>query len=194
MTGDLREVFDRYDKATAEELWVDSDEVKRYVLQPQVVERYLSGEFGYNILHSFRLVVQTRFVAALTGFAGSTVEKLLREAGKDSRKNLGFVRDALAFDTHRIMNISADIDSTPELALRYDVPAFLEDAEPGPLKSYALPEPRTLRFVLSDEQRAALARSIRQEGEDKLAGVGNAIVSNHIGRAKSALLLRTPAS
>jgi hypothetical protein len=190
----LREVFDRYEKATAEELWADSDEVKRYVLQPRVVERYLSGDLGYNILHSFRIIVQTRFVAAVAAFARSTVEKLLREVGKDSRENLAFVRDALPFDTYRIMNIASDVDSTPELALRYDIPAFLEDVEPGPLESYALPEPQKFRFVLSDEQRAALAQSIQQEGEDKLAGVGNAIVSNHIGRAKSALLLRTPAA
>lgn len=194
LEGDLAEVFDRFEQATREELWQDSEAVKRFVQDPEVVDRYLRGTLGYNILHSFRIVIQTRFSDALVALARVTLDQLLREAGEDSDENRAFVEDLLHFDASRIANIARDLESTPAVTLRYDVPAFLEDKTPGPAERYRLDVPRTVHFQLSDEQRAALERSIQLQAEEEeiLSRIGNSIVSSHLARAANTMLLRTP--
>ncbi len=193
---DLREVFDRFEQATRDELWENSEAVQQFVQQPEVVEQYLSGTLGYNILHSFRIVIQTRFCTELVALAQTTLEMLLRESGKDSPENRTFVVDLLRFDASRITNISRDLETTPTLALHFDVPAFLADQAPTSVERYRLEQPRTIHFRLSGEQRVALERSIQLEYEDSekdiLSTIGNSIVSSQFARASGDLLLRTP--
>ena len=163
--GELKEAFDAFEKASRDELWENKEEIKKFIHEPAVFEKYLKGSLGYNLQNSFRMLLLTRYINPLKDFTQKTLWKLLKENGKDSLENIAFVNDLLEFETSRIKNISKDIDQIPEITLEYDILKFKDNEKLVSVKDYKLSKPVTVKFVLDELQKNIIKKLFKKKGE-----------------------------
>ena len=190
--GELKEAFGAFEKASREELWENTDELKKFIHEPAVFEKYLNGSLGYNLQNSFRILLLTRYINPLKDLAQKTLWKLLKENGKDSLENITFVNDLIEFEASRIKNISKNLDQIPEITLKYDILKFKDDGKLVSVKDYKLTKPITVKFVLDELQKNTIKKTIEKEGVDKLKGIGNIIKVSSGSNERSKDLLRMP--
>ena len=175
--GELKEAFDAFEKASRDELWENTDELKKFIHEPAVFEKYLNGSLGYNLQNSFRILLLTRYINPLKDFTHKTLLKLLKENGKDSLENIAFVNELLEFESSRIKNISKNLDQIPEITLEYDILKFKDDEKVTSVKDYKLSKPITIKFVLDELQKNLIKKTIGKEEVNKLNGIGNITIS-----------------
>lgn len=192
MDGELKEAFDAFEKASREELWEDTTELKKFIQEPQVVEKFLNGTLGYNLIHTFRILILTRYIDSLKDFVRRTIWKILEENGKDSDENMAFANDVLEFESSRVKNISKNIDQIPEITLEYDIFKFKDDENPTSVKDYKLTKPITVKFVLDELQKKVIKQTIQEEGNEKLTNIGNVIKTSSLSLTLSKDVLRKP--
>jgi radical SAM superfamily enzyme YgiQ (UPF0313 family) len=156
--GRLGQLFESFDRATREELWEDRDALEDFIQEPDVVERFISGELGNNLLFVHKTLAITQYRQELAELADRTIRQVLREAGQDSPEHIAFLEDALAYHTSRMANLFESRDEEPQVMLRHDVAAFEAGAAPNRVEQCRLPEPVSYRFVLDDSQRALVDR------------------------------------
>ena len=104
----------------------------------------------------------------LEDLARITVRKLLAENNLDTDTNVNFINDALTFDVCRSANIFENLNSIPEQTISYDLVKFNTDTNTTPVEYYKLSKPTKISFILSDEQKDILNRSITLYGNDEL--------------------------
>ena len=190
--GELKEAFDAFEKASRDELWENKEEIKNFIHDSTVFEKYHNGSLGYNLQNSFRILLLTRYIKPLKDFTHKTLLKLLKENGKDSLENIAFVNDLLEYETSKIKNISKNLDETPEIILEYDILKFKDDEKAASVKDYKLSKPVTVKFVLDEMQKNTIKKTIETEVADKLKGIGNIIKVSSGSNEKTNDVLRTP--
>jgi hypothetical protein len=161
--------------------------LEAHLAQSGVIERYIAGELGLNLLFTYKSLAMTRHIAELQQLAREAAVDLMREGGLDSPEVLEFVNDAIQYDACRMTNLFAHSDEDVRSNFRYDVEGFMRKREPGPVTDYKLSDPLRMRFVLDADQRATINRGLVLFGSDE-AGVGRILSKFHITR-----LLRRPA-
>lgn len=169
--GPLGALFEAFIEATRSELWTKREDLEAFIQQPDVVERFVAGELGNNLLFVHKTIAVTRHVTELADLARRTIRRLLAETGQDSAEHLAFVDDALAYHRARMSYLFDRRDEEVVENLKFDIPAFEEDAKPKPVSSYRLPASRSYRFVLSDAQKALIDRYLGIYGHSPV-GIG----------------------
>ena len=126
------------------------------IQNPGVVDSYISGDLGYNLLFVHKAIAMSRFIPDLKKFAKLTLEKLLSENNLNSIENLDFLNDALNYDACSISNIFENIEKTPTVDMKYDVQKFISK------------KPTTISFAMNESQRDILTRSLELYGSTDL--------------------------
>ena len=67
--GELKEAFDTFEKASRDELWENKEEIKNFIHDSTVFEKYHNGSLGYNLQNSFRILLLTRYIKPLKDLA-----------------------------------------------------------------------------------------------------------------------------
>jgi hypothetical protein len=187
VSGRLGDLIDNFEQATRNELWQNRSDLEAHLAQSGVIERYIAGELGLNLLFTYKSLAMTRHIAELQQLAREAAVDLMRESGLDSPEVLEFVNDAIQYDACRMTNLFAHSDEDVRSVFRYDVEGFMRSREAGPVTDYKLNDPLRMRFVLDADQRATINRGLVLFGSDE-AGVGRILSKFHIIR-----LLRRPA-
>ena len=173
MQDKLKEAFESFEKANRDELWQNEEELKTFIQKPEIVGHYISGRLGYNLLHTFRILIFTRYIDQLEEFVQFTLRKLLKENQKDTPENLQFIDDAVKFESSQVKNILKNIDQTPQITLKYDILKFKDDKQKTSISNYKLQKPITIKFILDDKQKRAIKQSIQNMDDDLLNKIGN---------------------
>ena len=159
MFGGVKELFEKFEKDTRQELWLKKDELIQNIQKPGLVDSYIAGDLGYNLLFVHKAIAISRFVPDLKKFAKITLEKLLSENQKNSKENLDFLDDILNYDSSCISNIFENLDKIPEITIRYDVKKFFNEKNVSLSKLY-LNEPTKMKFILTSNQLDIIKRSL----------------------------------
>jgi hypothetical protein len=160
MIGGVKNLFEKYEQETRQELWMKREELIQNIQNPGVVDSYISGELGYNLLFVHKAIAMNRFVTELKKFAKLTLEKLLSENQNDTQENLDFLDDALNYDAACISNIFENLEQTPQITLYYDIPKFITQKNIAISKLH-LKNTTTVNFTLDDEQLDIIKRSLQ---------------------------------
>jgi hypothetical protein len=159
MSGGVKELFEKYERETRQELWLKREDLSQNIKNPGIVDSYISGELGYNLLFVHKAIAMSRFVPELKKFAKLTIEKLLSEKHKDTQENLDFLDDVLNYDASCISNIFENLDKTPQTTINYDIEKFITQKN-IPLSKLRLENPTTIDFLLDNEQLDIIKRSL----------------------------------
>ncbi len=164
----VKELFDAYEKDTRNELWLRKEELEQNIQQAGIIDSYLSGELGYNLLFVHKAVAMNKGISGLKKLAQITLQKLLIEKSKDSNENLQFINDALNFDAATSTDIFHNLNSVISMNFTYDIEKFHGVEIPKDISSYKLEKPKTINFILDDEQKDIIQRSLSLYGETDL--------------------------
>ena len=159
MVGGVKELFEKYEQETRQELWLKREELIQDIQNPGIVDSYISGELGYNLLFVHKAIAMSRFVPELKKFALSTIEKLLSENRKDTQENLDFLDDVLNYDASCISNIFDNLDKIPQATINYDIQKFITQKNIS-LSKLRLENPITIDFLLDNDQLDIIKRSL----------------------------------
>jgi len=162
----LRKLMEEFENATREELWEDREQLRDYIRSEGVIDRYVSGDLGANLMLSFKAISMTEFVDDLAEVARDASQKLLLESNNETPHDYEFLENVISYDVGRMSRIWTDHDSPSELRFGFDVQQFLADSTPLPLQQYHFSKPITFRFSLSDEQKLMIGRYFELFGSD----------------------------
>ena len=168
MKDGVKELFDKFEQDTRNELWINRDELVHNIQNPGIVDSYISGETGYNLLFVHKAIGMGRLVQELKNFAGVTLEKLLAETNKDTEDNLDFLHDALNYNACCISNLFQNIDKTPTSKMKYDIEKFISEDDPVSIEKYLFEKISEIKFVLQDTQKDIITRSLDLYGSNDL--------------------------
>lgn len=182
----LSEVFDQFVAATKSELWEDRGALAEFIQQPGVMDRYLSGEIGYNLMLTYKSLGMTLYPAEVAEMARTAALRVLEEISQDSPENVRFLDDVLAFDTRRMTNIWQNRDAPVTATVTYDIGTFLDDREEQPLNAFRLENPVTYSFELDEAQRNIIERNLMVFGGD------TAGITRILSKVYTKKLLRKP--
>ena len=167
MTGGVKELFEKYEEDTRQELWLNRDELLHNTQNPGVIDSYISGEIGYNLLFLHKAIAISKFVPELKKFAKLTLEKLLIENKKDTKENLDFLNDALNYDACCITNLFANVEKIPTVNMKYDIGKFVSEKNTV-IEKLLFPKPTTISFILNNYQKDIIKRSLELYGNTDL--------------------------
>jgi radical SAM superfamily enzyme YgiQ (UPF0313 family) len=184
--GPLGELIAEFEQATCEELWLDRREVEVFIQQPGVIERYIVGELGLNLLFTYKSIAMTRHIQALRDLARRTIRQAIDETHPEFKEFGTFIDDILMFDACRMANLFDHAQAPVCAVFRYDIPRYISAPIGADLTAFEFDEPRTIKFELDETQRATIQRGLNLFGRDD-AGVGRILSKFHITR-----LLRRP--
>ena len=168
MTGGAKELFEKFEQDTRNELWIKRDELVHNIQNPGVVDSYISGETGYNLLFIHKAIGMNRLVDELKNFASVTLEKLLVETNKNTKDNLTFLQDTLNYDACCISNIFQNIDKIPVIKMKYDIGKFISNDVITSTERYLFDDISEIKFVLKDDQKDIIKRSLELYGSNDL--------------------------
>ena len=168
MKGGVKELFDKFEQDTRNELWIKHDELVHNIQNPGIIDSYISGEAGYNLLFVHKAIGMSRLVQELKNFANITLEKLLAKTNKDSKENLNFLHDALNYNACCISNLFQNIDKIPIIKMKYDIEKFISEDNPVSIEKYLLENITEIKFVLQDNQKDIITRSLDLYGSNDL--------------------------
>lgn len=177
----LKALFESFEKATRDELWESREPLEAFIQQPGIVEKFIDGELGNNLLFTHKTMALTGHADELAALARQSIHACLAEAGKDDDEVLAFVDDALAYHVNRMSGIFHDRDRDWRAVLEYDIPAFEQARQPGAIADYRLDRPRQYDFVMDDGVRELVDRYLAIYG-DSTVGIGRIISKVYVSK------------
>jgi hypothetical protein len=167
MVGGVKELFDKYELDTRQELWLKREDLVQNIQKPGIVDSYISGDLGYNLLFVHKAIAMSRFIPELKKFAKITLEKLLLKNNLNSDENLDFLNDALNYDACCISNIFENIEKTPKSNMKYNIKKFISKKDSS-LEDYLYPKSINMNFIMNESQKDILKRSLDLYGSSDL--------------------------
>ena len=167
MIGGVKELFEKYEQDTRQELWLNHHELVQNIQKPGIVDSYISGDLGYNLLFVHKAIAMSRFIPDLKKFAKITLEKLLSKNNLNSVNNLDFLNDALNYDASCISNIFENIEKTPTANMKYDIQRFIAKTNKK-LGDLRFKKPIKISFDMTESQKDIIRRSLELYGSTDL--------------------------
>ena len=177
--GGLKNLFDAFNLATRDELWDVHEDLEAFVHEDGVIEKYLDGRLGNNLLFVHKTLAITQHASQLAALARQTILQCLSEAGRDDDETVTFIDDALRYHVLRMTNIFEKRDENPSAVLEYDVMAFENDPSRDEITDYRLEGPVAIDFALDDTQHELIERYLGIYG-DSIVGIGRILSKVHV--------------
>jgi len=177
----LAAVFDAFVAETSGELWDSREELEAFVQAPGNIERYVDGEFGNNLLFTYKTRAITQHIQDLAAHALQATRQLLEETGHLSDDVLAFIDDAVTFQARRATDLFDNLDRVPVVTLRYDIASYEAAKEAEPIAAYSNGAGITFRFELSDAQKDLVHRYLAVFGNTPW-GVGRMMTKVFVKR------------
>jgi len=105
-----------------------------------------------------------KYISELRNFAMFTMKKILKNFNKDSQENIEFMSEILNFDLCRCRDVFNNLKTDPHYTFHYDIEHFQKTEDISDIKSIKLSKPLEIKFVLNQEQRDVIKRSINLYG------------------------------
>jgi len=175
----LNALFADFLEETRRELWDDRDAFRAFTRDKLNIDRFISGEFGSNLIFKYRSRALLENIGDLAVVAARALEATLAAAGVAAASRLG--RELIVFAEARAAGIFDNRDVAIERVFEFDVPAYIADKTPGQVESYRRPAPVLLRFEHTPEQLGIIRSYLGVYGTS-LAGLSRILAKIYIRR------------
>ena len=179
MPPKLSSLFDAFVENTRSELWDSKEDLESFIQQPGIVEKFLSGELGNNLLFVHKTQAIMSHLDDLADFARTTIQDYLSEQGRISSAVAQFVDDALSYHCARARNIFHNMDDAPTALLQYDIAGYLSAGPHSELSDFRLHTATVYHFEFDDAQRALIERYLGIYG-DSTVSIGRILSKVHV--------------
>jgi radical SAM superfamily enzyme YgiQ (UPF0313 family) len=177
--GGLDTLFSSFENATRNELHDTREELEHFIQQDGVIEKYLKGELGNNLLFYHKTLAVTEYMKPLSELAGKTILKCLKGRIEKDPDLAIFVRDAAQYHYCRSVGIFSSGDSDSREEFTYDIERFIDDDTARSLSDYRYDQPKTITFRHEPEQKDLIAAYLGIYG-DSTIGIGRILSKVHV--------------
>ncbi len=164
----LNKVCEDFINATKNELWEDPKKLWDFVREDGVVEKYIDGELGNNLLFTYKSLAITDSIDDLADLAQEATIKLLSENNQDTSLNREFVLDCIKYHRHSIKNIFYKFKEATTDKFIFDIKLFLEDDEETDISKFKFKSNRELKFILSQKQQELIKNFVKTFGDNRV--------------------------
>lgn len=161
------------------ELWDTRESVENFVSDRANVKRFVSGEFGANLIFKHKSLALIGQVEALADVAGRTLAEMLTAHGRQDALELG--HELLEFARLRMSGVFVGRGGTLRGEFRYAVDRFALDANPDDIETYLLPAPLEFTFEHTEEQNKTMENAMAVYGTS-LAGLARILSKVYMRR------------
>jgi tRNA A37 methylthiotransferase MiaB len=179
MPPGLAGLFDHFERATREELWDSREALEAFIREPGIVEKFIAGELGNNLLFVHKTMAITSHLDDLAEFARTTIQRVLERRGHAVAETLEFVDDALRYHCARAARLFEGHAVVPTETLRFDIDRFLGAAREADFREARLPGPTRFRFILDATQRSLIERYLGIYGSSTVS-IGRILSKVHV--------------
>ncbi|UCD54811.1 MAG: hypothetical protein JSV93_04635 [Candidatus Omnitrophota bacterium] len=166
-------LFDLYEDFLREnkELWNSRDELTGALQEPNMMERYISGELGNNEQLLYRALAIFNHIGELHKIAFDAAREILTEEKGLDERHRNYLEELFEFSLLRKRDMLLREPDVKKL-FHYDFISLLNSNFADDPLLYYKPEGTTILFTHTDEQRALVSRFEKMYGFTK-RGLGN---------------------
>ena len=183
---DFEDLFEDFRKHTGDELWKDRKELEEFIQKPGTIERYTSGEMGFNLLYTFKAKALVEYTEDVADIVTVATHRLINEEIGENKDMLNFFDSAIQWDACRIKNIMLSVEEHVMGAIRHDMASFMADLKPKSPREYQYINPKNFSYLLTEEQKDYVRRNLSLFGNNS-PGRGRLLSNAHTKK-----MLRTP--
>jgi len=167
---------------TEEELWSSKDDLVSYLSEPGVIDEYIKGEFGSNLIFKYKAASLTTLFPSILKVALDSITDTLNKQVPENGMLLEIIEDVLNFKRMQIDKLFEKNKSGKHI-FKYDIPSLsrLGSNNEINIQSLKFSSPQTFKFEHSKEQQEIISSS--------LALFGSSIVG--LSRILSRVYLKT---
>jgi radical SAM superfamily enzyme YgiQ (UPF0313 family) len=138
-------------RETKEELWEDFSELRALTRKRESTRRYISGEYGANLIFKYKSLGLVRHVACLAELAEETLTDFLLSAGV-SAKAVRLGTELIEFARLRMTDIFENHERVHRGRFTFDAVRFAQAVRPAEIAEYEFDEPVEYEFHQSSDQ------------------------------------------
>lgn len=175
----LAAIYDGYMRENDEKLWKRQEELERFVAQPDIIARYISGELGSSELYKYKAIAFFQYQEDLHRIAFATGRRLLEDAGALSDLAENYLTQLKRFS---LLRKDALLDGALDSIETFDfdfVALMGRRFEANPADHTG--RRYRLRIRHTDEQRQLIEAYIRQYGTST-NGLGRFLLRTHVNK------------
>jgi len=169
----------KFIKETETELWEDYGKIYDFTHERDNIKKYISGEFGANLIFKYRSIALIDHVNELADVAIKVLCEMFAEHKKEFAIELG--EELVLFSKLRMSNIFDNLDVVHSATFSYAVDKYSNDVTPENIESYKLNTPEEYSFELSDQQKKTILNYISVYG-DTIAGLSRILTKVYMRR------------
>lgn len=161
----FQELVDRFLEETRSEGWDDPEAFRRFLRDPAVIDKYIAGEYGSNLIFKYKALSMTEYFPAVADEAAAAAAEFLAARGASAEwKELA--REIVLYNRHRVAGIFSAARGSRSDSFRYDVVAFAATQGGGDPARFRRPAPAVVEFRHTPEQLAELEGYLTTFGSD----------------------------
>jgi radical SAM superfamily enzyme YgiQ (UPF0313 family) len=161
----FQEIVNRFIEETRTEGWDDSDAFKRYLQDPAVIDKYIAGEYGSNLIFKYKALSMTEYFDAVADEVSHAIEEFL-SAHTVAMAWRELAQEIVRYNRHRVTGIFSPQRGSRSDTFHFDVLAFSATAGGGDPERFRRPAPATIEFKHTAEQSAELDGYLSTFGSD----------------------------
>lgn len=178
--GKLTKLYEEFSKEEKKNFWEDYDGLKNFANSENVIDRYISGEYGTNELYKYRALAIWGNIDEIHELAYTVAQSLLEEKVFLDPLILNYLSELREFSLLRKIDV-LNTNRSEKRVFHFDFPKLMgSNFEIDPEASY-LPEGREMEIYHSDSQCKLIEGYVAQYGQD-LIGIGRILVRANMNR------------
>lgn len=161
----FQELADRFLEETRSEGWDDPEAFRRFLRDPAVIDKYIAGEYGSNLIFKYKALSMTEYFEEVADEAARGAEEFLAARGVSTEWR-ALAQEIVRYNRHRVAGIFSAQHGPRSDSFAYDVVAFSASQGGGDPARFLRPAPATIEFRHAPEQTAELEGYLTAFGSD----------------------------
>lgn len=178
--GPVTNLFNDYRDEEKKNLWGDLAKAEDFVGQPNVIDRYIDGEYGTNELYKYRALAVFDNIAPLHDIAFAAARSLLAEAGLLNDDNEQYLSELAVFSLMRKRD-PLNTDQPTGGRFTYDFDRLLESRFTLDPADVRCPDGIEIAVDHTDLQKELIEGYVNQYSTS-LIGLGRILIRANMGR------------
>ena len=174
-------LYKNFRYATEHELWPTREALLEFIHGSNVVDKFLNGELGNNLLFIHKSLAIRDCAPELAKLAQEATKDLARENNDASEELHQFINDCASYHQFKMTNLFSHLDETIEMEFEYDIASFEQCAVVNDLNYYRFPHLQLVSFTLSPQQILVIRDYLSLYGSDTV-GIGRILSKVYAGK------------
>lgn len=150
---------------TERELWTDRGELRAFASDPAVIDKYIAGEYGSNLIFKYKALSMTEFFPAVAEAAARSADRFLASHGAAPAWR-GLAAEIVRHARHRVEGIFSPRPEPRSDTFAFDVEAFAASPGGGDPERFRRASPAVVDFRHTDRQLAEIDSYLSTFGGD----------------------------